>query len=58
MKVGYMDDINFFTEGPTFDNAYVTLGGMMTHNGGGLDWSRNHNSKFEMLKLMLMGFSH
>ena len=31
---------------------------MMMHDGGGLDWSRNHNSKFEMSKLTLVGFSH
>ena len=55
MKVGYMDDIIFFTEGPTFDDAYAALGHMMTHDGGGLDWSRNHNSKFEMSKLTLVG---
>ena len=30
---------------------------MMTCDGGGLDWSRNHNSKFEMSKLTLVGFS-
>ena len=57
MKVGYMDDIIFFTEGPTLDHAYVVLGDMMMHDGGGLDWSRNHNSKFEMSKLTLVGFS-
>ena len=57
MKVGYMDDVNFFAEGPTLDDAYAALGDMMMHNGGGLDWSRNHNSKFEMSKLTLVGFS-
>ena len=57
MKVGYVDDVNFFAEGPTFNNAYAVLGNMMMCDGGGLDWSRNHNSKFEMSKLTLVGFS-
>ena len=33
MKVGYVDDVNFFAEGPTFDAAYVKLSDMVTHNG-------------------------
>ena len=57
-KVGYVDDINFFTEGPTFNAMYAMLSNMMTHDGGGQEWSRNHNSKFERSKLTLVGFSH
>ena len=30
---------------------------MVTHDGGGQDWSKQHNSKFEMSKLTLVGFS-
>ena len=58
MKVGYVDNVNFFAEGPTFDAAYATLNNMITCEGGGQEWSRNHNSKFEMSKLTLVGFSH
>ena len=58
MKVGYIDDVNFFAEGPTFDVAYVKLSDMVTCDGGGQDWSKQHNSKFEMSKLTLVGFSH
>ena len=58
MKVGYMDDVNFFAEGRTFDAAYAKLSDMMTQDGGGQDWSKLHNSKFEMSKLTLVGFSH
>ena len=57
MKVGYVDDINFFAEGPTFNAAYTKLSDMVTCNGGGQDWSKQHNSKFEMSKLTLVGFS-
>ena len=57
MKVGYVDDVNFYAEGRTFDAAYAKLSDMMTREGGGQDWSKLHNSKFEMSKLTLVGFS-
>ena len=56
-KVGYVDDVNFYAEGRTFDAAYTKLSDMMTREGGGQDWSKLHNSKFEMSKLTLVGFS-
>ena len=56
--VGYMDDVNFYAEGCTFDAAYAKLSDMMTQEGGGQDWSKLHNSKFKMSKLTLVGFSH
>ena len=58
MKGGHVDDVNFFTEGPTVDAAYATLNDMMTCDGGGQEWSRTHNSRFKMSKLTLVGFSH
>ena len=51
-------DINFFAEAPTFNESYAKLNDMMMHDGGGQDRSRDHNSRFEMLKLTLVGFSH
>ena len=45
MKVGYIDNVNFFAEGPTFDEAYSKLSNMMMCNSGDLDWSRSHNSR-------------
>ena len=47
-KVGYVDDVNFFAKGRTFNAAYAKLSDMMTREGGGQDWSKLHNSKFEM----------
>ena len=47
-KVGYVDDVNFFAEGHTFNTAYVKLSDMMTREGGGQYWSKLHNSKFEI----------
>ena len=57
MKVGYIDDVNFFAEGPALDVAYAKLSDMVTRDGGSQDWSKQHTSKFEMLKLTLVGFS-
>ena len=36
-KVGYVNDVNFFAEGPTFDEAYAKLSDMVTRDGGGQD---------------------
>ena len=57
-KVGYMDDVNFFAEALTFNEAYAKLNDMITYDGRGQDWSRDHNSRFEMSKLTLIGFIH
>ncbi len=57
MKIAYVDDANYFAEGSDFEEAYVKLSDMMTHAGGGQDWSKEHNSHFEMSKLTLVGFS-
>ena len=56
-KVGYVDDVNFFAEAPTFNEAYSKLNNMMMCDGGGQDLSRDHNSRSEMSKLTLIGFS-
>src|SRR6266481_1308585 len=56
-KVAYVDDANFYAEGSDFEEAYGRLGDMMMRTGGGQAWSEEHNSRFEMSKLMLVGFS-
>ena len=57
MKIGYVDDMNFYAEGVDFKEAYEQLSDMMTWANGGQAWSSDHNSCFEMSKLMLVGFS-
>src|SRR6266481_2738115 len=57
LKIGYVDDVNFLAEGDDFDEAYARLSDMMLCEGGGFDWSRDHNSCFELSKLTLVGFS-
>ena len=56
-KIAYVDNANYYAEGIDFEEAYEKLRDMMTREGGGQDWSRWHNSKFEMSKLTLVGFS-
>src|SRR6266481_5586537 len=57
LKIGYIDDVNFLVEGDDFDKAYARLSDMMSREGGGFDWSRDHNLRFELSKLTLVGFS-
>ena len=57
VKVTYVDDANFYAEVANFEEAYGKLKDMMTRDGGGQEWARIHNSRFEMSKLTLVGFS-
>ena len=56
-KVVYVDDANYYAEGANFNKAYVKLCDMMTWEGGGQGWLKEHNSRFKMSKLTLVGFS-
>ena len=57
LKITYVDDVNFYAEGADFEEAYAKLCDMMSREGGGWEWSQQHNSQFEMPKLTLVGFS-
>src|SRR6266481_7003922 len=57
LKIAYIDDVNFLVEGDNFKEAYKRLNDMMVCEGGGFDWSRDHNSRFELSKLTLVGIS-
>src|SRR6266481_6523585 len=48
LKIGYVNDVNFLVEGDDFDKAYARLSNMMLCEGGGFDWSCNHNLCFEL----------
>ena len=56
-KIAYVDDANYYAEGVDFEEVYEKLCDMMVREGGGQDWSRWHNSRFEASKLTLVGFS-
>jgi len=53
----FVDDAWLAGIGKDFKEANATLVDMMERKGGGLQWSKEHNSKFEMSKLVYMGFS-
>jgi len=56
-KLAYVDDANFYAEGDDFQEVYDCLWDMMCREWGGQDWSKAHNSHFELSKLALVGFT-
>ena len=48
--LGYVDDIALIASGNTFEESTQRLKNMMTKEDGGLQWSIEHNSKFEVTK--------
>ncbi|KAF8600941.1 hypothetical protein BDV93DRAFT_558829 [Ceratobasidium sp. AG-I] len=55
--IAYIDDITFVTWGKSFDETHQRLKDMMTREGGALEWSRTHNSTFELDKTACVDFS-
>lgn len=55
---GYIDNATLLAIAYTFAETVRMIKDMMTRPGGGLEWARNHNSNFEMLKAALMHFSN
>ncbi len=55
--IGYVDDAILIATGDTFEATVNTLQNMMERNGGGFEWSRLHNSKFEITKVAVMHMS-
>ena len=55
--LGYVDDIALIAIGDSFEESTQRLKTMMTKDDGGLQWSREHNSKFEVSKSAIMHFS-
>ena len=52
--VGYVDDVALMAIGVDFEETSKRLENMMTRERGGLEWSRDHNSKFEVSKSVVM----
>lgn len=55
--IGYVDDAILVAEGDDFKETTSMLKDMMTRPGGANEWSRTHNSRFEMSKVAVMHFS-
>jgi ribonuclease HI len=48
--LGYVDDVALVAIGRDFEETTARLQNMMVKQNGGMDWSRTHNSRFEMSK--------
>jgi hypothetical protein len=55
--LGYVDDIALIATGSDFVETNNRLTDMMTKEEGGLEWSTNHNSRFEVSKSVVLHFS-
>ena len=50
----YVDDAILIATAKSFAETHKTLEEMMTRTGGAMDWANEHNSNFELTKLVLM----
>lgn len=57
LTLAFVDDTAFIAIGNTFTETHAILADMLERPGGGYDWSRAHNSRFETNKFALMDFS-
>lgn len=55
--IGYVDDACFIAIGKTFTETTHILANMMEREGGGFEWSENHNSNFALDKLAVTHFA-
>lgn len=56
LTLAFVDDMAFITIGKDFETTHTTLADILEHPEGGYKWSRNHNSKFETNKFVLIDF--
>ncbi len=54
----YVDDAILIATASDFTESHRILADMMTRPGGAVEWSNEHNSRFEFSKLALMDFAH
>ena len=54
LTLAFVDDTVFLAIADTFQEAHDILLNMLTRPGGGFDWSKDHNSRFEASKFALM----
>ena len=56
--IAYVDDALLITTGKDFRITHDKLREMMTRQGGAIEWTEKHNSRFEYSKLSLIDFAH
>ena len=57
LTLAFVDDTAFIAIGKDFHETHATLIDMLEREGGGYQWSKDHNSKFETSKFALIDFS-
>ena len=54
MALGYVDNIAMIAIGKDFNELTNRLENMMKKEGGGLQWSEEHNSRFKVTKSAIL----
>ena len=57
LTLAFVDDTAFIAIGKDFNETHAILVDMLEQEGGGYQWSRDHNSRFETSKFALIDFS-
>ena len=57
LTLAFVDDTAFLAIGDDFNETHATLIDMLKREGGGYQWSKDHNSKFKTSKFVLIDFS-
>jgi hypothetical protein len=57
LTLAFVDDTAFIAIGKDFETTHRILKDMLEQDGGGFEWSRIHNSRFETSKFALIDFS-
>ncbi|OJA18739.1 hypothetical protein AZE42_12536 [Rhizopogon vesiculosus] len=57
LTLAFVDDTAFIAIAKDFNTTHQILADMLERPGGGYEWSRDHNSRFETSKFALMDFS-
>ena len=57
LTLAFVDDTAFIAIGKDFQETHSILVDMLEREGGGYQWSKDHNSKFETSKFALIDFS-
>lgn len=52
--IGYVDDVAIVVTGHDFEETTTKLHNLMVKQDGGLEWSKAHNSRFEMSKSAIL----
>ena len=52
--LGYVDDVAILATGKNYEETTNKIEAIMTKDGGGIKWSREHNSKFEISKSVIL----